>query len=123
MKKQLKEYIESTESLLKEENCDFRALREAYFRKISFFQHERLIHLIVTLAFAIMGMIALSLFIFTGERLIGILLGLFIVLLVPYIFHYYALENGVQRMYEQYDEIMERSKNFDGWRKLKWRKM
>ncbi|MBP3284947.1 MAG: hypothetical protein J6M02_05560 [Clostridia bacterium] len=123
MKKQLKEYIESTEKLLKEENCDFRLLREEYFRKISFFQHERLIHLIVTVTFAILGMISFGVFLFSGEKIIGILLGLLIVLLIPYIFHYYALENGVQRMYAQYDEITERMKNTEGWRKIKWRKM
>ena len=30
---------------------------------------------------------------------------LFLVLLVPYIMHYYTLENEVQTMYTQYDEI------------------
>ena len=123
MKRQLNEYIENTEKLLKEDNCDFRLLREEYFRKISFFQHERLIHLIVTSTFAIVGMICLGVFLFTAEKLTGILLGLLIVLLIPYIFHYYALENGVQRMYEQYDEIVERMKNTEGWRKIRWRKM
>ena len=39
--------------------------------------------------------------------LIGILLLLliFICLLIPYIFHYYYLENTVQYMYKQYDEL------------------
>jgi len=31
---------------------------------------------------------------------------LFLVLLVPYIMHYYTLENEVQKMYNQYDEIL-----------------
>ena len=34
---------------------------------------------------------------------------LFLVLLVPYIMHYYTLENEVQKMYTQYDEIFEAS--------------
>ena len=33
---------------------------------------------------------------------------LFLVLLVPYIMHYYTLENEVQKMYTQYDEILKR---------------
>jgi len=123
MKRELLAYIEEVEGKLQEDSCDWRALREEYFRKISFFQHERLIHLIVTVTFALLGMLSLVVFVFTGERLLGILLGLLIVLLVPYIFHYYALENGVQRMYEQYDEIVERMKSTEGWRKLRWRKM
>ena len=31
---------------------------------------------------------------------------LFLVLLVPYIMHYYTLENEAQKMYTQYDEIL-----------------
>ena len=30
---------------------------------------------------------------------------MFFVLLIPYIRHYYILENGVQRLYEYYDQI------------------
>ena len=108
MKRQLNEYIERTEKLLQENECDFQTLKEEYFRKISFFQHERLIHLIVTVTFAILGMISFGIFLFVGEKINGILLGLLLVLLIPYIFHYYALENGVQRMYAQYDKILER---------------
>ena len=31
---------------------------------------------------------------------------LFLVLVLPYIMHYYTLENEVQKMYTQYDEIL-----------------
>jgi hypothetical protein len=34
-----------------------------------------------------------------------VLLALFLVLLVPYIMHYYLLENSVQKMYRQYDKL------------------
>jgi len=34
-----------------------------------------------------------------------ILLAALLVLLVPYILHYFVLENGVQYMYGQYDEM------------------
>lgn len=57
-------------------------------RKIQFFQHERLIHLIVTLSFAL----------FT------------IIFLVFYIKHYFYLENSVQYMYKLYDQIIQNSK-------------
>ena len=36
------------------------------------------------------------------------LLGLILVLLIPYIFHYYFLENTVQKMYVIYDRMAER---------------
>lgn len=32
---------------------------------------------------------------------------LFLCLLIPYIAHYYLLENEVQKMYDQYDRIVE----------------
>ena len=31
-----------------------------------------------------------------------------LILLIPYIRHYYILENGVQKMYKQYDKMMEK---------------
>jgi hypothetical protein len=33
-----------------------------------------------------------------------------LILLIPYIRHYYLLENGVQKMYKQYDEMLKRIK-------------
>ena len=42
-----------------------------------------------------------------GDFLAGfVLAGMFTILLVPYILHYYTLENEVQKLYEQYDEIL-----------------
>ena len=43
-----------------------------------------------------------------------LLTGVLVVLLIPYILHYYLLENEVQKMYAQYDYILQlckRSKN------------
>ena len=76
--------------------------------KIAYFQHERLIHLMVTLAFA--GFLLFEifcLFILPPEFLIaGVLLVLiFFGLSIGYIMHYYFLENSVQKMYHMRDEI------------------
>jgi hypothetical protein len=75
--------------------------------QIQFFQHERLIHLIVTVTFALLTV--LSIFAFLALIQIGLLLlsGLLLVLLVPYIRHYYILENGVQKLYTYYDKLVE----------------
>jgi len=72
---------------------------------ILFFQHERLIHLLVTLLFSILTFLSLSVFIITGFLPVIVLFLLFVVLLVPYIFHYYHLENGVQQLYDLYDQL------------------
>jgi uncharacterized RDD family membrane protein YckC len=49
-----------------------------------------------------MGVIA---YIITSMLLLLVLTFLFIILLIPYIRHYYILENGVQKLYTYYDSI------------------
>lgn len=67
--------------------------------RIQFFQHERLIHLLVTLCFGCL--LLLSVFFATLlEKIVFIpLIIMFLVLVIPYIIHYYKLENMVQRLY------------------------
>ncbi len=73
---------------------------------IRFFQHERLIHLIVTVLFAILTLGSFATFLLTQFLPIIVLFILFLLLLVPYIFHYYRLENGVQKLYGLYEELV-----------------
>ena len=76
--------------------------------KIAYFQHERLFHLMVTLAFACFLLFEIfCLFVLPSEFLIsGILLTLiFFGLTIGYVMHYYFLENSVQKMYHMRDEI------------------
>ena len=75
--------------------------------QISFFQHERLIHLIVTIVFALLEMLTLMIIVFHFSIMVLVLAILLLVLLIPYIRHYYILENGVQKMYNQYDEFIQ----------------
>lgn len=77
-----------------------------HLTQIGFFQHERLIHLIVTVTFALLEMLAILLSVI-ADSLFSILLPVVIlILLVPYIRHYYILENEVQKMYVQYDRML-----------------
>lgn len=76
--------------------------------KIAYFQHERLIHLMVTLAFAAFLLFEIfCLFILPAEFLIigAILVLIFFALTIAYVMHYYFLENSVQEMYHMRDEI------------------
>lgn len=79
-------------------------LRE-HLTQIQFFQHERLIHLIVTCLFAVLAFAAFFALFFTMNAGLFVLFAALLVLLIPYIRHYYILENGVQRMYTQYDRL------------------
>ena len=81
--------------------------------QIGFFQHERLIHLIVTVLFAFLTIftLACSCFLNNSCGVMFLLLSvLCLILLVPYIRHYYILENGVQKLYEIYDAIRDNRK-------------
>ena len=72
---------------------------------IIFFQHERLVHLIVTF-FTGIGTILFLLGFLAFENIPLLLLFLItLCLFVPYIFHYYYLENGIQRLYNLYFDI------------------
>ena len=106
MKLVMKEYIEEIDKLLESKKINNRdEIIKEHLIKIQFYQHERLIHFLVTMLFAIMFLVT---FLFSLNNIsIGLLLLdlLFFVLLVPYIFHYYFLENSVQHMYEQYDKL------------------
>lgn len=74
--------------------------------KIAFFQHERLIHLLVTLAFAIFALVFLALGMVSYVFLI--IFAILIIFLLFYIVHYFFLENHVQYLYKLYDEMNEK---------------
>ncbi len=77
--------------------------------KIQWLQHERLIHLMVTILFAFVFMfIFLLLMLFPENWILLVPLVIVIVLLGAYIFHYFKLENTVQNWYKLYDEIDQR---------------
>ena len=72
---------------------------------IQFMQHERLVHFLVTILFALGFFITLAIYLL-GELIMMLpLLILILGLLIPYIAHYYFLENSVQKMYKLHDEI------------------
>lgn len=101
MKKELETYIKQIEDLIREGNDLSRQL-DSIKTNIEFFQHERLVHLIVTMTFALLTVISLGLAFF--EPYMIPLFALFLALEVPYVFHYYRLENGVQKLQRLYRE-------------------
>ena len=78
---------------------------EEHLVQVGFFQHERLIHLIVTVTFALLEMLAIVLSVISDSLFTLVLPVVILILLVPYIRHYYILENEVQKMYVQYDRM------------------
>lgn len=109
MEKRLKSYLKYMEELLENMTEDTVQNREQLIKEhliqISFFQHERLIHLIVTVVFALLEMLSLIMVLIAPGLFTFLLTVVVLILLIPYIRHYYILENGVQKMYEQYDRL------------------
>lgn len=112
MKKRIVGYRERIDALLENPpaGTDWDAVMREHLTQVSFFQHERLIHLIVTVTFAILTMIVLAVYCIAEYMPMLALIVLLLVLLVPYIGHYYTLENEVQKMYKQYDIILSKIK-------------
>lgn len=108
MEKRLKDYIRYMQTLAQDDIASYseekrKQVASNLLVQIGFFQHERLVHLIVTVVFAMLTMLTLlGCFLVENICMYAMLL-LFVVLLVPYIRHYYILENGVQKLYKYYD--------------------
>jgi len=89
-------------------NPDKKALGELlsyHNRQIAWLQHERLAHLITTMFFGLFFVLALA---FTLNRFslpMLVLTSLLLLMVTTYIFHYYRLENTVQRWYSISNQI------------------
>ncbi len=100
IKKQLSERIRWAEGIIAAPGgVDLQAAAEDLGRWIGYFQHERLIHLIVTCLFALLTLLEIFLFLLAPSSAVVALLALSAALLLCYIAHYYALENGTQKLY------------------------
>ena len=88
-------------------------LLEEHLRMIAWVQHERLVHLIVTVMVVLCELFTVDLVLLHPELGIVpavIMLGL-AVLLGFYFWHYFFLENTVQRWYRIAEELREKRKN------------
>lgn len=110
MKKRINSYLKYVDGLLmkdeNEQSLDYDLLILQHLEQIRFFMHEREVHLWVTLAFALLSFGVFFMTIFSFSPGLLLLFFAFLVLLIPYIMHYYLLENSVQKMYVQYDEMV-----------------
>lgn len=113
MTKEIKQYIAEIERILAEDafHGNWSRLKKEMLIRIGFYQHERLIHLIVTSTFAIMTILAF--YLSFNEPMFLWLAGLFLLLDIPYIAHYYFLENSVQKLYKYYYIVQGKAEESD----------
>lgn len=91
--------VEINEKIKANEKENWKSTLKHHRETVRFIQHERMIHLLVTLAFGIKFLIAMMFTLIKPSGLLLVIDGLLLCLVVPYIFHYFKLENGVQKMY------------------------
>ena len=111
MKKRITAYLAYIDKLLEEDSADTDWDEEIkkHLVHIGFFAHERQVHLIVMVLFALMTLMSILYLNYSGKMIMLLLTIALLVLLVPYVMHYYLLENSVQKMYTQYDEMMNKN--------------
>ncbi|MDP4093507.1 MAG: hypothetical protein Q8920_09115 [Bacillota bacterium] len=88
---------------------DWEAVKAYHEIQIGFMQHERLIHLIVTIAIAFIMLGCYTISAINPCIALAALDLIITILELFYIIHYYRLENGVQRWYRIHCRICERS--------------
>jgi hypothetical protein len=107
MEKYFKSYIAEIEEIIKThpDNADYDKLSKEMLVKLQFLQHERLMHLLVLILFTLglFGMMTAAIITEMPFFYIGLLVALGFVL--PYVIHYYFLENTAQKFYSLYDKI------------------
>ncbi|MBQ1546220.1 MAG: hypothetical protein IIZ59_01660 [Clostridia bacterium] len=99
----------SRDNLSKLSEKEREEIRRQLLDQIQFFQHERLIHLIVTHMFALITIVTLVGMMYFQTISLFLLMVLEIGLLFPYVVHYYHLENGTQTLYTYYDRFCGRT--------------
>jgi len=67
-------------------------------KRIAWMQHERLVHLLVMLFVCLFALLALGYALERPFLPAFLLAGLLLILSAAYLFHYYRLENGVERL-------------------------
>lgn len=114
MTEYLKSYMNRTQQRLS--SCtSLRELEDIlaeHMDKIAFMQHERIVHFLVTMLFALVLAVFILGLLLTENIALLILVTIILVLLAFYIKHYYFLENTVQQMYRVYDEMLEKRRSF-----------
>lgn len=108
MKEELKYWNKKLKSEIKEEDLSFE--KEKMLNHINFYQHERLVHLLITLAFTIYLLFSLVMSLIYPSIPMFLLFIILLIMVAFYIRYYYILENGVQQLYKLYDKLIEKKK-------------
>ena len=99
------------ENELMKETSDKEKLSAELLTRIQFMQHERFIHLIVTVLFSLILFICILGFVCFEKIAFLPIIVLVLCLLIPYIAHYFFLENKTQYLYSLYEKYTKGDKD------------
>lgn len=109
MTRYIKEHEDTVRSALAAGLADYSCssdLLAEHLEKIRWLQHERLVHLLVTVLFAAIFLVFYSYLLFLPFNVLFLVLLLITgIILAAYIGHYFRLENSTQRWYRLADDI------------------
>jgi hypothetical protein len=106
MKKEILNRVKWADGLVSPTQNDINDLE----RWIAYFQHERLIHLIVTVFVGIADMLSMLIIFYAATYFAIALTVLLTILFIFYIAHYFTLENNTQKLYKLMDAILEKTR-------------
>ena len=102
MREYISKYVKYVDKVIEEDRYKDSFIDE-HLQMSKYFQHERVIHLVITLFYALLTILFWGLSLIS---LIFIIIALALtIFLVCYIYHYFYLENHVQYMYKQYNKL------------------
>jgi uncharacterized membrane protein len=103
-----KKYDEEIKKIIsdKSSDTDWKKILEKHQRMISHIQHERLIHLIVTMFVGLVMSIGAFIIIITQKPDLLLFVLFLLILFVAYLFHYRFLENTTQNWHEVEEKII-----------------
>ena len=102
MKNYLEDYINEIDKKINNKQITKNDI-EKHLIKIKFFQHERLVHLLVTLFYAMYLFISIIIFLKIWQFVI--ITYIILIILLFYVKHYFFLETRVQYLYKEYDKM------------------
>jgi len=94
----------------KKTKADFLKIQQNHLLKIKLIQHERLVHLFVTLFFGCFSLLSFFAFLILNRIEIIIPAAIFLITTLFYAIHYYRIENATQRWYKLNDQLIAKIK-------------
>lgn len=101
----MEKYIKRHVNWMKDKEDWTQEELDYFLNIIVYLQHERFIHLVITIVTAVLFFISAMAMIFIDSIITALIFAVFTILLVFYIRYYCFMENSIQSMYYKYTKL------------------